>query len=112
MQGERGSLWELVTDPASRLFFEYPLLGVGGAEDDLLLGGRIDLLVARKKGLYVIDFKAGDKSPTTAGDLVERASLKTYGPQLDSYRGALGRMGHRVLQTSLWFVRTGAQVSW
>lgn len=112
MQGERGSLWELVTDPDSRLFFEYPLLGVGGADDDLLLGGRIDLLVARKKGLYVVDFKAGDKSPTSLADLEERASLKTYGPQLDSYRIALEKLGHRVLQTSLWFVRTGAQVSW
>jgi ATP-dependent exoDNAse (exonuclease V) beta subunit len=112
LEGRQGSTWSLVTDPASRLLFEYPLVGIGGPRDDLLLSGRIDLLVLRRQGAVVVDFKAGGNSPTSFDDLVSGASLKTYGPQLEAYRGALERMGVRVLATTLWFVRTGAEVSW
>lgn len=107
-----GPTWQLVTDPSSRLLFEYPLLGIGGPDDELLLSGRIDLLVVCRRGVVVVDFKAGGSSPTDTTTLVAGASLKSYGPQLDAYRGALERMGHPVIATTLWFVRTGAEVTW
>lgn len=109
----RGPVWEIVKSVPDRdLHFEYPVVGVGGPEDRLLLSGRMDLLVVRPKGVVIVDFKAGDKSPTGLHDLEERASLGTYGPQLDSYRTALQRMGMKVDAVALWFVRTGASVVW
>jgi hypothetical protein len=110
----RGPVWALVTDPAARLWFEHPLLGLGIQQDrEVLLSGRMDLLVERAKGrLAVVDFKAGGKVPTGFGDLVEGASLRTYGIQLDAYGDALRRMGRQVDTVALWFVRTGTSVRW
>ncbi|MEZ4319623.1 MAG: UvrD-helicase domain-containing protein [Myxococcota bacterium] len=112
LREEKGPLWSIVTDARSKLYFEYPIVGRGGPRDDLLLSGRIDLLVVRPKGVVVVDFKAGDKSPRALDQLVEGASLRTYGPQLDSYRDALERMGTKVEAVALWYVRTGATVMW
>jgi ATP-dependent exoDNAse (exonuclease V) beta subunit len=108
-----GALWTLVTDPASTLHFEYPLVGVGrGQDQDLLLSGRIDLLVERKRQLTVIDFKAGSRSPSGWADLVAQGGLKNYGPQLDAYRDTLENLGQSVESVALWFVRTGTTVRW
>ncbi|MCB9678760.1 MAG: UvrD-helicase domain-containing protein [Alphaproteobacteria bacterium] len=112
LREQKGQLWDIVTDPSSKLWFEYPLVGRGGADDNLLLSGRIDLLVQRPKGVVVVDFKAGTKSPRGLDDLIEGASLRTYGPQLASYADALERMGTRVEHLALWYVRTGASVMW
>ncbi len=108
-----GPMWSLVTDPAAKLHFEYPLVGVGrGRDQALLLSGRIDLLVERKRTLTVVDFKAGSQSPTGWEDLQDEASLKTYGPQLDAYRDTLANMGRDIDAVALWFVRTGTSVRW
>jgi hypothetical protein len=50
--------------------------------------------------------------PTGWSDLVEGASLRTYGFQLDAYGHALRRMGRQVDTVALWFVRTGTSVRW
>ena len=113
MADRGGPMWALVTDPQAKLHFEYPLVGVGrGRDRALLLSGRIDLLVERKRTLTVVDFKAGNRSPTGWNDLETEASLKTYGPQLDAYRDTLSNMGQHVDQVALWFVRTGTSVRW
>jgi len=113
MEDRGGPLWSLVTDPSATLHFEYPLVGVGRGQDQaLLLSGRIDLLVERKRSLTVVDFKVGSRSPTGWNDLVEQASLKTYGPQLDAYRDTLANMGRSVDMVALWFARTGTSVRW
>lgn len=113
MIDREGPMWALVTDPSAKLHFEYPLVGVGrGRDQALLLSGRIDLLVERKRTLTVVDFKAGANSPTGWEDLEDQASLKTYGPQLDAYRDTLANMGREVDMVALWFVRTGASVRW
>ena len=71
------------------------------------------VLVERARGrLAVVDFKAGGKVPTGWADLVEGASLRTYGFQLDAYGDALRRMGRQVDTVALWFVRTGTSVRW
>ncbi len=102
-------LWDLVTTAGAGLRFEYPLVGT---QDELLLTGRIDLLVELPQGVVVVDFKAGDRSPRSTDDIVDAGGLRTYGPQLEAYRSALERAGHRVLETALWFVRTDAQLRW
>jgi len=102
-----GPLWALVTDPAARLRFEVPLVGVDG---DLLLSGRIDLLVERRSRLTVVDFKAGGRAPTDREALLEL--LADHGAQLEAYRAALAGMGLAVDGVALWFVRTGASVRW
>ena len=108
-----GPLWTLVTDPDATLHFEYPLVGVGrGQDQSLLLSGRIDLLVQRKRTLTIIDFKAGSRSPTGWDDLIAEAHLKSYGPQLEAYRDTLANMGHAIDLVALWFVRTGTSVRW
>ncbi len=113
LETARGPLWNHVTDPKSKLHFEYPIVGRGGPADDLLLRRRIDLLVSRPRNrVIVVDFKAGGKSPNSLVDVLSGASLQTYGPQLDSYRDALDRMGPKVDAVALWFVRTGAVVMW
>lgn len=108
-----GPLWERVRDPKARLHFELPFVGVGRAGGlDLLLSGRIDLLVELGRRLVVVDFKAGGRHPTGHADLIDGASLRTYGPQLEAYRTALERMGREVEAVALWFVRTGTSVHW
>lgn len=107
-----GPIWELVQADDVRLHFEVPVIGLGGPRDDLYLAGRPDLVVARGKRLVIVDFKAGFKSPMPGSDLVESASLKLYGPQLEAYREVLERSGFTVDRTVLWFVRSGAVVQW
>jgi ATP-dependent exoDNAse (exonuclease V) beta subunit len=109
-----GPLWALVTDPAAKLRFEHPLLGVARlAGREVSLAGRMDLLVERPRGrCAVIDFKAGHRAPTGWDDLVEGASLRTYAFQLHAYAASLQRLGRTVETVGLWFVRSGAQVTW
>ncbi len=109
-----GPLWERVSDPAAKLRFEHPLLGVSRvAGREVSLAGRMDLLVEGPRGrCVVIDFKAGHKAPTSFADLEEAASLRTYAFQLHAYADALTRTGRTVDRVGLWFVRTGTQVTW
>jgi ATP-dependent exoDNAse (exonuclease V) beta subunit len=104
-----GWLWELVTAPEARLAFEWPVTGVHG---DLYLSGRADLLVWSGGEVTVVDFKAGEKCPTSPEDLADQASLTSYGPQLSAYRDLLEQAGFQVHVVCLWFVRTGATVRW
>lgn len=112
LESAGGPLWDLVTHPKAKLWFEHPFVGVAGRRDDVLVSGRMDLLVQLGGKLTVIDFKAGAKAPTGWDDLVEGASLRTYGPQLEAYRSALLTAGHEVDRVALWFVRTGTSVFW
>jgi hypothetical protein len=108
-----GPIWQWVTEPGARLLFEHPLLGLGFARDqEVLLSGRMDLLVERHGHTAVVDFKAGAQVPTGWEDLDTRASLRTYSFQLHAYADALRRMGKKVDSVALWFVRTGTSVRW
>lgn len=108
----QGPLWERVTDPKAKLRFEHPFVGVAGRKDDVILSGRIDLMVHRGRKTTVIDFKAGGRSPTGVDDLIDQGGLRTYGPQLEAYRAALITAGFEVDDVALWFVRTGTQLIW
>jgi ATP-dependent exoDNAse (exonuclease V) beta subunit len=122
-------LWRLVSDPSSKLRFEVPLLGVDRspailgapgvpAVDDptqpTLLSGRIDLLIERgsRAGAWVIDFKVGEHSPSSAADAIDAGALLQYAPQLEAYRSALQGLGVRVEGLALWYVRTNASLAW
>lgn len=114
-------LWKLATSPGTTPYFEWPLVGVcpdptsSDPAERFLLSGKADLLLRHSDGTWtIIDFKAG-KSPTDHDDLLENASLKTYGPQLEAYRHAVNRAlpnGERVAHLALWFLQTGACVVW
>jgi ATP-dependent exoDNAse (exonuclease V) beta subunit len=117
------ALWQLVTSSGARLHFEWPFIGEGAAvslrtgEGKYLLTGSIDLLLQTSDSRWlIIDFKAGNSSPTTLDHLARDAHLKTYGPQLEGYRsavnGALAASGAKVEKVGLWFVRTGAGLLW
>ncbi|MEQ1569070.1 MAG: UvrD-helicase domain-containing protein [Myxococcota bacterium] len=110
----QGPIWRWVTDPDAKLWFEHPLLGLGGfgKGEEVLLSGRTDLLVERSGTIAVIDFKAGATVPTGYPDLDVTASLRSYAFQLEAYAGALRRMGKKVDTVALWFVRSGASVRW
>jgi len=122
LRAHGGPLWELTTQPDTRLEFEYPLIGVAQSSEvvpqpsdpaeSLLFAGRIDLLVVRDSGVIVVDFKAGDSSPAARENSLDKASLDLYGPQLECYRAALNRAGLQVERVALWYIRTGAAVLW
>lgn len=99
-----------------RLHFEMPFAGVDEPFDGekWFHAGRMDLLVEfpARKAFWVIDFKAGQKSPTSTDDLIPGASLAEYGPQLEAYRRSLTSAGHKIEKVALLFMRTGAWVAW
>lgn len=111
-------LWRLVTDPEVELYPELPLLAAiappSGDGDDLLLNGRMDLLIRDPRRppaerWTVIDYKAGKRFPgmprtskepaegsTQAPEdatarLVRGAHLNLYAPQLEGYGAAVDR---------------------
>lgn len=82
-----------------RLHFEWPVLGVDGAE---LLVGRADLVVEKPgRELVILDFKAGSRIATRA----EIPSLREYAAQLEAYRTVLEGAGYRVVETGLVYVQ-------
>jgi ATP-dependent exoDNAse (exonuclease V) beta subunit len=103
-------LWPILTHPDTRLAFEHPLVGRLGRSR--VVAGRADLLAQTRQGLWVVDFKAGSRSPRDSKDLLHGAGLETYAAQLEAYRAALQAAGQPVAAVVLWFVRTGAVVSW
>ena len=114
LAAQEGPMWQLVTSASVRLHFELPMIGLGEqVGTPVLLSGRTDLLIEDKgQRLTIVDFKAGERSPTGFQDVAEAASLKTYAPQLESYAEAYRRMGFNVSAVALWFVRTGTSVVW
>lgn len=99
-----------------RLHFEMPFAGVDKPfnGEKWFHAGRMDLLVEfpARKAFWVIDFKAGQKSPTSMDDLIPGASLAEYGPQLEAYRRSLTSAGCTIEKVALLFMRTGAWVAW
>jgi ATP-dependent exoDNAse (exonuclease V) beta subunit len=99
----------------TQLHFELPFAGTSGgpAGAPWFHAGRMDLVVTwPDRRAWVIDFKAGRKSPTSKADVLSAASLPEYGPQLEAYRSALTAAGWTVERVGLLFVRTGAWVEW
>jgi ATP-dependent exoDNAse (exonuclease V) beta subunit len=97
------------------LHFEMPFAGVNNTFPTApwFHAGRMDLLVTWPgRRAWVIDFKAGHKSPTSREDLVKGASLAEYVPQLEAYRSALTAAGWTVEKVGILFVRTGAWLAW
>ena len=97
---------------ASMLDFEVPFVGVDHTDDPRLHAGSIDLLARwPDKRCWVIDFKAGQRSPTRDNP-VASGKLDEYVPQLEAYRRSLVRMGWTVERTGILYVRTGAFLWW
>lgn len=112
-----GPLWDQAQDPAARLHFELPFVGVAdpapGGDRGALLSGCADLLIERAgRRLWIVDFKGGRHAPLERATLEEAAHLGAYGPQLEAYAAAFSRMGYTVQRVALWFVRSGAAVWW
>jgi ATP-dependent helicase/nuclease subunit A len=108
----RGSpLWAIATHPKARRQFELGLVALD-PDHRALLSGRVDLLVTRGAEAWVIDFKAGGRSPARPSEVLAMGGLDTYAPQLEAYRRALGRTGVEVTTLAIWYLRTGAAVWW
>ncbi len=131
-------LLRLVRKPGVERFFEWPVLGesrMGSPAEPWLLAGSADLVLRdpsapAERRWIVLDFKAGGKhpgmrgaDPWTVDTLVDEASLRTYGPQLEGYRDALnaalggrrpkeGEEREGVGTVGLWFVRKGSALWW
>ncbi|MBT3218097.1 MAG: UvrD-helicase domain-containing protein, partial [Proteobacteria bacterium] len=110
LETTKSPLWLEATDRSTRLMFERPIIGVG--LNNMLLSGRIDLLIQRGQRLTIVDFKAGEHSPTKVSNIETQANLRTYGPQLEAYRECLENAGYKVDKVGLWFLRTGTTVVW
>jgi hypothetical protein len=100
------------------LHFEMPFAGVSASLPNApwYHAGRMDLMVTWPgRRAWVIDFKAGSKSPTTrdnVAEFVKMAGLDEYAPQLEAYRHALTAAGWTVEKVGLLFMRAGAWVGW
>lgn len=100
------------------LHFEMPFAGVSASLPNApwYHAGRMDLMVTWPgRRAWVIDFKAGSKSPAGNKDdaaFVKMAGLEEYAPQLEAYRHTLTAAGWTVEKVGLLFMRTGAWVGW